>query len=101
MKLKELISEKVVVDSKIQSEIDELGTLTDKIEILNSITAKLRDYIGDVDTSEGLVNSFHSDKKTIIISCSMNDYTKIVSDKKSEDLIIIKANPLFEIEHKK
>jgi len=73
----------------------------DKIEILNSITAKLRDYIGDVDTSEGLVNSFHSDKKTIIISCSMNDYTKIVSDKKSEDLIIIKANPLFEIEHKK
>ena len=73
----------------------------DKIEILNSITAKLRDYIGDVDTSEGLVNSFHSDKKTIIISCSMNDYTKIVSDKKNEDLIIIKANPLFEIEHKK
>ena len=73
----------------------------DKIEILNSITAKLRDYIGDVDTSEGLVNSFHSDKKTIIISCSMNDYTKIVSDKKSEDLIIIKANPLFEVEHKK
>ena len=73
----------------------------DKIEILNSITAKLRDYIGDVDTSEGLVSSFHSDKKTIIISCSMNDYTKIVSDKKSEDLIIIKANPLFEIEHKK
>jgi len=73
----------------------------DKIEILNSITAKLRDYIGDVDTSEGLVNSFHSDKKTIIISCSMNDYTKIVSEKKSDDLIIIKANPLFEIEHKK
>jgi len=31
----------------------------------------------------------------------MNDYKKIVSDKKSEDLIIIKANPLFEIEHKK
>ena len=73
----------------------------DKIEILNSITAKLRDYIGDVDTSEGLVNSFHSDKKTIIISCSMNDYTKIVSEKKSDDLIIIKANPLFEIEYKK
>ena len=73
----------------------------DKIEILNSITAKLRDYIGDVDTSEGLVNSFHSDKKTIIISCSMNDYTKIISEKKSDDLIIIKANPLFEIEHKK
>ena len=73
----------------------------DKIEILNSITAKLRDYIGDVDTSEGLVNSFHSDKKTIIISCSMNDYTKIISEKKSDDLIIIKANPLFEIEYKK
>ena len=73
----------------------------DKIEILNSITSKLRDYIGDVDTSEGLVNSFHSDKKTIIIACSMNDYTKIVSDKRSADLIIIKANPLFEIENKK
>ena len=29
------------------------------------------------------------------------DYTKIISEKKSDDLIIIKANPLFEIEHKK
>ena len=48
MKLKELISEKVVVDSKIQSEIDELGTLTDKIERLKKQLQPLQKRYGEV-----------------------------------------------------
>ena len=41
----------------------------DKIEMLNSIASKLRDYIGDVETSSGSIDLFHQDKVTI--SCSM------------------------------
>ena len=48
MKLKSLISEKVVVDSKIQSEIDELGTLTDKIERLKKQLQPLQKRYGEV-----------------------------------------------------
>ena len=48
MKLKELISEKVVVDTKIQSEIDELGQLTDKIEKLKKQLQPLQKRYGKV-----------------------------------------------------
>ena len=48
MKLKELISEKVVVDTKIQSEIDELGQLTDKIEKLKKQLQPLQRRYGEV-----------------------------------------------------
>jgi predicted transcriptional regulator len=48
MKLKELISEKVVVDTKIQSEIDELGQLTDKIEKLKKQLQHLQKRYGKV-----------------------------------------------------
>ena len=48
MKLKELISEKVVVDTKIQSEIDELGQLTDKIEKLKKQLVPLQKKYGNV-----------------------------------------------------
>ena len=48
MKLKELISEKVVVDSKIQSEIDELGTLTQQIEKIKKQLQPLQKRYGEV-----------------------------------------------------
>ena len=48
MKLKSLISEKVVVDTKIQSEIDELGQLTDKIEKLKKQLQPLQKRYGKV-----------------------------------------------------
>ena len=48
MKLKELLSEKVVVDSKIKSEIDELGQLTDKIEKLKKQLQPLQKRYGEV-----------------------------------------------------
>jgi len=68
----------------------------DKIEMLNTIAAKLRDYIGDVETSSGPIDLFHHDKVTIIVSCSDHDYKEIKESQKGEDVFIIKANPLCE-----
>jgi len=48
MKLKELISEKVVVDSKIQSEIDELGILSQQIEKIKKQLQPLQKRYGEV-----------------------------------------------------
>jgi len=69
----------------------------DKIEMLNIITSKLRDYIGDVETSTGSVDLFHHDKVTIVVACSSYDYKEIKQNQKDEDVFVIKANPLCEI----
>jgi hypothetical protein len=69
----------------------------DKIEILNTIASKLRDYIGDIETSSGTADLFHRDKTTIIIACSNFDYNEIMKSQKEEDIFVIKANPLCEI----
>ena len=69
----------------------------DKIEMLNSIASKLRDYIGDVETSSGSVDLFHQDKVTIVIACSSYDYKEIKENLKDDDgIFLIKANPLCE-----
>ena len=72
----------------------------EKVEMLNNITAKLRDYIGDVETSEGLLDFFHSDKTTIAIACTESDYKKIKEIKETQDVFLIKANPMFEVSNK-
>ena len=69
----------------------------DRIEILNTIATKLRDYIGDIVTSSGTADLFHHDKTTIIIACSNFDYNEIMKSQKEEDVFVIKANPLCEI----
>jgi len=69
----------------------------DKIEMLNTIASKLRDYIGDVETSTGSVDLFHHDKTTIVVACSSYDYKEIQESQKDEDIFVIKANPLCEI----
>ncbi len=70
----------------------------DKVDMLNSLVTKLRDYIGDVEVHQGSGKDlFHSDKTTIIVACSKSDYDKIVKNGKDSDLIIIKTNPLCEI----
>ena len=69
----------------------------DKIEMLDTIASKLRDYIGDVETSTGSVDLFHHDKTTIVVACSNSDYKKIKESQKDEDVFVIKANPLCEI----
>ena len=69
----------------------------DRIEILNTIASKLRDYIGDIETSAGAADLFQHDKTTIIIACSNFDYNEIMKSQKEENIFVIKANPLCEI----
>ena len=69
----------------------------DKIEMLNTIASKLRDYIGDVETSTGSIELFHHDKVTIVVACSNFDYNEIQEKQTGEDVFVIKANPLCEI----
>jgi hypothetical protein len=72
----------------------------DKIEMLQNLITKLRDYIGDVEAYEDPnIDLFHNDKTTILVICSKSDYEQL-RKKKDNDLIIIKGNPLCEISHK-
>jgi len=69
----------------------------DKIEMLQNLTSKLRDYIGDVEAYEDPnFDLFHSDKTTIIVACSKYDFENIKKTKKDSGLIIVKANPICE-----
>lgn len=69
----------------------------DKIEMLQNLTSRLRDYIGDVEAYEDpSFDLFHSDKTTIVVTCSKSDYESIAKNKKDSDLILVKANPLCE-----
>ena len=68
----------------------------DKTEMLNSISSKLRDYIGDVETSSGSIDLFHQDKVTIVVACSNHDYKEIKENSKDDNIFLIKANPLCE-----
>jgi len=70
----------------------------DKIEMLQNLTSRLRDYIGDVEAYEDSnIDLFHSEKTTIVIACSHADFDNIQKTKKDNELIMIKANPLCEI----
>ena len=77
--------------------LDQHAMRGDKIEMLQNLTSKLRDYIGDVEAYEDPdFNLFHSDKTTIIVTCSQSDFKNIENTKKDSNLIIVKANPLCE-----
>ncbi|KAG2479030.1 MAG: hypothetical protein NPMRd3_790001 [Nitrosopumilales archaeon] len=66
--------------------------------MLENLTTRLRDYIGDVETYEGPnFDLFHSDKTTVVIVCSKFDYENIMKKRKDTDLIMIKTNPLCSI----
>ena len=77
--------------------IDQHTMRGDKIEMLQNLTLKLRDYIGDVEAYEDPdFNLFHSDKTTIVVSCSQSDFDNLKSKKQDSNLIIVKANPICE-----
>jgi len=77
--------------------LDQHAMRGDKIEMLQNLTSRLRDYIGDVEAYEDPdFNLFHSDKTTIIVACSQSDFDNIGKTKKDANLIIVKANPLCE-----
>lgn len=70
----------------------------DKIEMLQNLISRLRDYIGDVESfNTPDFDLFHSDKTTIVVACSKTDFESIEKNKKNSDLLLIKANPLCEI----
>lgn len=70
----------------------------DKIEMLQNLTSRLRDYIGDVEAFEDPnFDLFHSEKTTIVVACSKTDFENIQKTQQGSDLIIVKANPLCEI----
>jgi len=77
--------------------LDQHAMRGDKIEMLQNLTSRLRDYIGDVEAYEDPdFNLFHTDKTTIIVACSQSDFDNIEKTKKDSNLIIVKANPLCE-----
>ena len=77
--------------------LDQHAMRGDKIEMLQNLTSKLRDYIGDVEAYQDPdFNLFHSDKTTIIVACSQSDFDHIEKTKKDSNLIIVKANPICE-----
>ncbi|KFM20521.1 hypothetical protein SCCGRSA3_00192 [Marine Group I thaumarchaeote SCGC RSA3] len=77
--------------------LDQHSIRGDKIEMLQNLTSRLRDYIGDVEAYEDPnFDLFHSDKTTIVVACSKSDFTNIEKTKQDSDLIIVKANPLCE-----
>jgi len=77
--------------------LDQHAMRGDKIEMLHNLTSRLRDYIGDVEAYEDPnFDLFHSDKTTIVVACSKNDFDIIKKTKQDSELIIVKANPLCE-----
>lgn len=70
----------------------------DKLDLLSALETKVRDYIGDVERHQGpTFDLYHTDKTTVVIACSKADFEKVASkNSKSDDLILIKANPLCE-----
>lgn len=78
--------------------LDQHSMRGDKMEMLQNLTSRLRDYIGDVEAYEDPhLDIFHSDKTTIVVACSKSDFENIEKNKKDSNLIIVKANPLCEI----
>lgn len=70
--------------------LDQHAMRGDKIEMLQNLTTKLRDYIGDVEAFEGPnFDLFHSDKTTVVIVCSKIDYENITKKRKDLSLIHI------------
>lgn len=77
--------------------LDQHAMRGDKMEMLQNLTSRLRDYIGDVEAYEDPhLDIFHSDKTTIVVACSKADFENIEKNKKDSNLIIVKANPLCE-----
>ena len=78
--------------------LDKHAMRGDKMEMLENLTSRLRDYIGDVEAYAGSTyDLFHSDKTTVVVVCSQYDYENIMKKRKDGDLIMIKTNPLCEI----
>lgn len=70
----------------------------DKIELFSTMESRLKDYIGDVERRPGAsLDIYPTDKDTVVIACSKNDFSAIsMTIKQNLDMIIMKANPVCE-----
>ena len=69
----------------------------EKIEKLQELETKLKDYIGDVESISQPVDILQNDKTTIVVVCSKEDFDYIMKNNKDDELIILKANPLCQV----
>ena len=69
----------------------------EKIEKLQELETKLKDYIGDVEAATQPLDIFQNDKTTIVVVCSKHDFDYIMKNNKDDELIILKANPLCQL----
>tara|TARA_Y100000996_G_scaffold362193_1_gene305402 strand:- start:473 stop:1609 length:1137 start_codon:yes stop_codon:yes gene_type:complete len=69
----------------------------EKIEKLQDLETKLKDYIGDVEAISQPTDIFQNDKTTIVVVCSKRDFDYIIKNNKDDELIILKANPLCQL----
>ena len=69
----------------------------EKIEKLQELETKLKDYIGDVESISQPIDIFQNDKTTIVVVCSKQDFDYIMKNNKDDELIILKANPLCQV----
>lgn len=70
----------------------------DKIELFSTMESRLKDYIGDVERRPGSsLDIYPTDKNTVVIACSKDDYGAISkTNSHNLDMIIMKANPVCE-----
>ncbi|RMW40917.1 MAG: hypothetical protein EA442_00315 [Candidatus Nitrosopelagicus sp.] len=73
----------------------------EKIEKLQELEIKLKDYIGDVESISQPTDIFQNDKTTIVVVCSKSDLEYILKNNKDDEIIILKANPLCQLISKK
>ena len=81
--------------------IDQHEMKGEKIEKLQELENKLKDYIGDVEAISQPTDIFQNDKTTIVVVCSKQDLEFMMKNNKDNDLIILKANPLCQLLSKK
>ena len=77
--------------------IDQHEMKGEKIEKLQELETKLKDYIGDVESVSQPIDIFQNDKTTIVVICSKYDFDYMMKNNKDNELIILKANPLFQL----
>jgi hypothetical protein len=71
----------------------------DKIELMQSLESRLKDYIGDVELQHGSrLELYPSDKTVIVVACSKFDLSHIQTKRNNvTDAIIMQANPACHI----
>jgi hypothetical protein len=69
----------------------------EKMEKLQELETKLKDYIGDVESISQPFDIFQNEKTTIVVVCSKHDFNYMIKNNKDNEIIILKANPLCQL----